>query len=431
MKSRLHLVWKNETRDFVHAHPYFGPPRHDPEFLVPVSFFAAFRLPLYPTRTRMHPRCGDFVVIECLTVLDLPVNSKNMAITLPEAFFVALTLEMLLHGMYTCLFVGSLYFMVFNRKKTKVIVVMIVLNAIMWSLATSHVALSFQQNLHAILREHGADRPEVFEDNASPSIYSQLSLECVNFLIGDGVIIWRVWVLWNRKRWILVVSATLLLTTFVGVIGVVQSFATAPQGVSVFENHSLISWCLTFVASTLTTNIWATTLIAYRTWSHNRLIHSITREALMVRLGRQNGILAILIESGVLFICSWFIALTIIICGNNGVYIVIVILSQLTAIYPTLIITLVCLRSTLDVAMETFLQTTQSGQPSQWAVGLAELDANGTTSYPMRSLPVSIGAKPTTYASDLQEYESGDSFGRYAVNENFMPQRLFYDEAHV
>lgn len=65
----------------------------------------------------------------------------------------------------------------FKRKKTKVIVVMIVLNTIMWSLATSYMAVSFQQNFHAFLREHGADRPEVFEDNASPSIYSQLSLE--------------------------------------------------------------------------------------------------------------------------------------------------------------------------------------------------------------------------------------------------------------
>ncbi|KAK0213911.1 hypothetical protein IW262DRAFT_1515321 [Armillaria fumosa] len=360
MKSRLHLVWKNETRDFVGAHPYFGPPRHDPGFLVPVSFFAAFRLPSYPTWTRTHPRCGDFVIVRCLTVLDLPVNSEKMAIRLPEAFFVTLTLEMLLYGMYTCLFVGSLYFMGFDQKKTKVIFVMIVLNAIMWLLATSHVGVSFHKNFHAFLWEHGADR------------------QCVNFLIGDGVIIWRVWVLWNRKCWILMVSATLLLTTFVGAVGVVQSFATAPQGISIFENHSLISWCLTFVASTLTTNIWATTLIA----SQNRLIHIITREALMVHLGRQNGILAILIEFGVLFICSWFIALTIILCGNNGVYIVIDILSQLTVIYPMLIIILVCLRSTLDVAMETFLQTTQSGQPSQCAVR-AEPDANGTISYPM------------------------------------------------
>ncbi|PBL03948.1 hypothetical protein ARMGADRAFT_1070451 [Armillaria gallica] len=392
-----------------------------------MSCFVAVRLPSYP----IHSRCGDHVVVECLAILDLPVNSENMAITLPEVYFVSLALEMLLYGMYTCLFVGSLYLMVFKRKKTKVIVVMIVLNTIMWSLATSHMAVSFQQNFHAFLREHGADRPEVFEDNASPSIHSQLSLKSVNSVIGDGIVIWRVWVLWNRKRWILIVSTILLLTTLVGAIGVVQSFATAPQDVSVFDNRSLTAWGLAFIASTLTTNIWATTLIAYRTWSHNRLIRSITGEGLMVRLGRQNGILAILIESGVLYSCSWFIAIVIIHCGNYGVYIVIDMLSQLTAIYPTLIMTLVCLRSTLDVAMETFRQTTQSGQLSQWAVR-PNPDVNSTTSsYPVQSLPVGMGVKATTHTSDPQEYENGDSIGRDAVNEKLKPQRLLDDEAHV
>ncbi len=101
------------------------------------------------------------------------------------------------------------------------------------------------------------------------------------------------------------------------------------------------------------------------------------------------------------------------------------------AIYPTLIMTLVCLRSTLGVAMETFRHTTQFGQTSQWAVR-PNPDANSTTSsYPMQSLPVRMGVKATTHTSDPQEYESGDSIGRYAVNEKFKPQRLLDDEAHV
>lgn len=60
----------------------------------------------------------------------------------------------------------------------------------------------------------------------------------------------------------------------VGAIGVVQSFATAPQDVSVFDNRSLTAWGLAFIASTLTTNIWATALIAYRTWSVSGILVS-------------------------------------------------------------------------------------------------------------------------------------------------------------
>ncbi|PBK79821.1 hypothetical protein ARMGADRAFT_1092784 [Armillaria gallica] len=43
--------------------------------------------------------------------------------------------------------------------------------------------------------------------------------------------------------------------------------------------------------------------------------------------------------------------------SSNGIYIMLGMLTQLTAIYPTLIITLVCVRVTLDVAIETFEQT--------------------------------------------------------------------------
>ncbi|KAK0235605.1 hypothetical protein EDD85DRAFT_791075 [Armillaria nabsnona] len=94
-------------------------------------------------------------------------------------------------------------------------------------------------------------------------VFIRSSLESVNFVIGDGVVIWRVWVLWNPKRWILIVSTALLLTTlgenvgpkYVGAIGVVQSFATALQDVSVFDNRTLTACGLAFIASTLTTNI--------------------------------------------------------------------------------------------------------------------------------------------------------------------------------
>ncbi len=49
-------------------------------------------------------------------------------------------------------------------------------------------------------------------------------------------------------------------------IGVIFAFATAPKAVSVFDNPSLHVWELMFILSTMGTNIWATSLIAYRAW---------------------------------------------------------------------------------------------------------------------------------------------------------------------
>ncbi|KAK0472287.1 hypothetical protein IW261DRAFT_816771 [Armillaria novae-zelandiae] len=320
-----------------------------------------------------------------------------MALSLPSAYFIALGLEILLNGMYTSLFIASMYLLL-KKKKTKVIIAMTILNSIMWAVATSHMSVSFQQNYVAFLKQRAADGSDVFEDNASPTIYSQLSLESINIVLGDSIVIWRAWTLWSRKTWVIITSATLLTGTTAAAIGLVRAFATAPPGISVFDNASLSSWAIAFIASTLVTNVWATTLVAYRTWTHSKIIREITGEGLRDRFRRQNGVLSLLIESGIFYSTTWFIAIIAFICGNNGVYIVVDMLSQLTAIYPTLIITLVCLQSTLEVAISTFDQTTRNNP--DWAErnrrrrNGPSLVSGTSMAYPMQ--PMKIGMQTTT-----------------------------------
>ncbi|KAK0185803.1 hypothetical protein F5146DRAFT_1004986 [Armillaria mellea] len=269
-----------------------------------------------------------------------------------EAFFIALQAEILLYGMYTCLFASSLYILLCKKKKTRVVKIMIALNY--YNVELGNIA--------------SGEDPTKFENNASPWICTELALENVNFILGDSVVIWRAWVLWNRKRWILVVSAGCLLVTLGAGIGVIFAFATAPKAVSVFDNPSLHIWELI-------------------------TIRAITGEAIMARFRRQNGILALLIESGVFYCCTWLIAIIVTLCGNKGAYVVIYMLSQLTAIYPTLIITLVSLRSTLDVAIETF-HDTQYGR-------------RGTGEFHLGTVPVKIEVQASTFSSHQEDLETG------------------------
>ncbi|KAK0436531.1 hypothetical protein EV421DRAFT_1739488 [Armillaria borealis] len=342
-----------------------------------------------------------------------------MPLLIAEAYFIAIGLEVLLHGMYTALWLVSMYLLLFKRKKTKVIVAMTVLNSIMWAVATSHMSISFQQNFHAFLHQHAADNPTAFEDNSAPNIYLQILLESINIVIGDGIVIWRAWILWNRKWWVIITTATLLTGTLTAATGLIRVYTMAPPAITLFENPSLSAWATAFIGSTLITNIWATSLVAYRTWSHNKYIRAITGETLMTRVRRQNGILAILIESGIFYCCTWFVAIMAFICGNNLIYIVIDVLSQLTAIYPTLIITLVCLRSTLDVAIETFQQTTQ-----EWAVRTGNVGSPNhivtTTSYPLSDLR--IGVRTTAHSSGLDQSDSMSGVGGSNMNTDKIPR---------
>lgn len=227
-----------------------------------------------------------------------------MPLLIAEAYFIAIGLEVLLHGMYTALWLVSMYLLLFKRKKTKVIVVMTVLNSIMWMVATSHMSISFQQNFQAFLHQHAADNPTAFEDNSAPNIYLQILLESVNIVIGDAIVIWRAWILWNRKRWVIFTTATLLTGTITAATGLIRVYTMAPPAITLFENPSLSAWATAFISSTLITNIWATFLVAYRIWSHNKYIRTITGETFMTRVRRQNGVLAILIESGIFYRCT-------------------------------------------------------------------------------------------------------------------------------
>ncbi|KAG7443795.1 uncharacterized protein BT62DRAFT_934758 [Guyanagaster necrorhizus] len=279
----------------------------------------------------------------------------------PEGYFIGLGCEVFLHGLYTGLFLASMYLLLFKKKKNRVVAVMTLVNCLMYAVATAHMIINFRQNFAAFLWHNGAKDDSVFHDTSSVTQWSQLMLEVVNIALGDGIVIWRAWILWNRRWWIILSSVLLLLGTMASGIGLVYTVATAPTGV-VFTDPRLEVWAVAFILSTFSTNAWATTLVAYRTWLHFKLVRHLTGVSILGSFRKRSAILPILIESGTLYCCTWLIVIAIFLSSSNAIYIMIDTISQLTAIYPTLIITLVCVRSTLDIAIETVHQTQTQNQ---------------------------------------------------------------------
>ncbi|KAK0480324.1 hypothetical protein IW261DRAFT_1477340 [Armillaria novae-zelandiae] len=278
--------------------------------------------------------------------------------TVSDLCFISMLLQMFLYGTYTCLFLEASYLLIFRKKKSRVIIIMIVLNTIMWSVATTNVVMNMYINTTRFLRQNGFENTVIFDEYAVPEIYLQLALEGINIVIGDGVVIWRAWHLWNQRRWILVVSSILLLSTGVTVANLTFALsATTTTLENLFDDPKLSTWGIATMMLTTTTNLFATSLIAYRTWSHHRLLRSLTGKSGIVRLCKQNGIFPLLIESGVFYCCTWLATIIIFVTTSNGITLMLDVISQLTAIYPTLIIILVSMKSTLDIAIQSFEQT--------------------------------------------------------------------------
>ncbi|KAK0480330.1 hypothetical protein IW261DRAFT_1477390 [Armillaria novae-zelandiae] len=282
-----------------------------------------------------------------------------MPLPVSQAFFISLALEIFLYGIYSCLFVGSTYLLLFRRKKTKVIIAMTVLNIIMWLMSTGHVTLNFAKTFRGFFWDNGIQDSSVLEDDANSAVLSQVIMECIAFIIGDCIVTWRAWVLWNRDRRILYASSILILGSVGTGIRLFQTLASSKKPISIYRDGSTSVWTTSAMIFTLSTNVLATTLIGYRAWVHRRLIRSLNGGSYSAaQVYGKIDILALLIESGALYCCTWFAMIFVFVFVNSGTYFMINMLAQLSSIYPTLIITLVCLGSTLDVSIQTFHQST-------------------------------------------------------------------------
>ncbi|KAE9403824.1 hypothetical protein BT96DRAFT_451425 [Gymnopus androsaceus JB14] len=111
------------------------------------------------------------------------------------------------------------------------------------------------------------------------------------YLIADTAIIWRAWALWAENR---LIKWTLLIILLAD-IGI--SIADNIVGTKAYLTSNSVTLDSLSTAVNLTVNIVATLLIAYRAWSHHRLIHAISRN----KKTPVEAILLLMIESGAIY----------------------------------------------------------------------------------------------------------------------------------
>ncbi|KAI0051186.1 hypothetical protein FA95DRAFT_1602866 [Auriscalpium vulgare] len=184
------------------------------------------------------------------------------------------------------------------------------------------------------------------------------SIQMINLVLGDGIVIWRAWLIWQHS-WRVIVWPLVLLLGTVGTIAAQVVLTATSSGVakalSSDPGAPRTTTAKLYIASvvlTLCTNGVVTCLIAYRAWIHYR-----SSQAIRTRIGsdRVLAVLLLLVESGVLYCVLWItlIALWPFAASEPPVfYVILYLLPQLTGIYPTVIIVICALkRSFADTAL--------------------------------------------------------------------------------
>ncbi|KAI0640670.1 hypothetical protein C8Q79DRAFT_433078 [Trametes meyenii] len=133
----------------------------------------------------------------------------------------------------------------------------------------------------------------------------------VDILVGDAIVWWRVWILWQRNWLILATAATVITADFaLGVIDTYQAFNRPRSGSYAPEDPNINGGFYAqnpygIAASTLTlaSNLVATLLIGYMTWRHRRVIRGCLKD--LPKRTQVERILTLLVESGSVYCIIW------------------------------------------------------------------------------------------------------------------------------
>ncbi|KAI0318609.1 hypothetical protein OF83DRAFT_1170949 [Amylostereum chailletii] len=203
-----------------------------------------------------------------------------------------------------------------------------------FSLSTGHVITCFYQ-LYQGFVTHGRTPTGTiayFINNSTPEHVAQEVLYITNSLIGDAILIWRLYVIWHRNLWLTI--PFVVLCTVTGATGYVAlgNLPSLGSTGSVFEPR-VHDWLLASWSISIATQLAATLLIAYKVYTSS---HQGLR-------GGTGNVLWILVESG-----AWYTASSAFLIGFStttvgGLFVAG--LGQISAIAPTMIIVRAGLKS--------------------------------------------------------------------------------------
>ncbi|KAK7024785.1 hypothetical protein R3P38DRAFT_2951191 [Favolaschia claudopus] len=203
-----------------------------------------------------------------------------------------------------------------------------------------------------------ADRREQGQTNVEKLGVPMEALFMFNMIVGDSVVIWRVWAIYARMQWVVLLPVLMLLMSFAFTIIdinclTLSSFSSQSAlagGGGVCDHAELISWAFSFA-----TNGICTVLIGVRAWQHRKTTRALARSSVNRYSSRMstNRILSLLVESGFIYCLFWltqYILFVQIDRANPGIYAYELFAGmgdQISGMYPTLIIVIVNLHQTV------------------------------------------------------------------------------------
>lgn len=272
-------------------------------------------------------------------------------VVLPNiSVLVSIWMETLFYGMYVVLFFSSVFVLARSRKKLVHGLVIRIALSIMFCISTAHVAVNLRRLIEGFITPNTkAETLKYLYDIHQPLNIVKQYLWIFNNVIADGIIVWRLYTLWNI--YVCIIPILLLLaTTAFGLATATSLLPRVGAGNTIFVAH-LSRFATTQYALSLTNNVLVTGLIAGRIWYSTRKLSVMGRTHTVV----YRRAILIMIESGSLYALTQIIQLSWYVAKFPGLYFVSDSFVQIMAIVPTSVVLVVALGRTVaeDAAQST------------------------------------------------------------------------------
>ncbi|KAJ3797604.1 hypothetical protein GGU11DRAFT_756611 [Lentinula aff. detonsa] len=248
------------------------------------------------------------------------------AVPFDKMFLTSIWIETLLYGLNCAVFGTAMYVLI--RKQTGTSNrFLIPVSIFLFSLSTGYVAVSFRQLLEAFIYAPPGGASAYFKTQTNPLAVTKLVLYSTN--------IWRLWGVWNRKWWVVVLPLAMeIVHTISEFIAIGEGAVPRPNQrvkgdfILIIRQLSIVNWCMD-----LAINICVTAAIAFRLWQMAKTVGSH-----MPGHKQFLGIMRMMLESGLLFATATLVTVSIYLSGSLDTVNAIDGIIQLATITPLLII---------------------------------------------------------------------------------------------
>ncbi|KAG8917000.1 hypothetical protein FRC02_003419, partial [Tulasnella sp. 418] len=256
-----------------------------------------------------------------------------MALPIDLGFLTGVWLGTFLYGIYTVLF-WLCVFKFFKREGNGWIITITMV--ILYALSTVHIALGFRSEISYFIER--SDQPfgglKALSRCCTPLQTARGAILIINVIIADALMIWRLYIVWERNIWICIPT----IITFCGYVafGIVSVYFSYKG--PYYNRPAIPHWWSNICnrVMTLATTIWVTSMISFKLWRHRKLMAS-TLPAGSSKF--YHLVLMLMIESGVLYTISWAAFLIVFCVGSPGqLLLMLQIMPQIVGISPTLIL---------------------------------------------------------------------------------------------